>query len=295
MVPPACRQGLPVGLPVDGMAAVAGHHGERGRQAPVGDRHPGVGGHRDRRGDAGHHLERHAGGLEGQGLLPAPSEHEGVAALQADDRPPGPALADQEGVDLVLVDRTARRLADVDPPGGGRGQVEEAGVGQPVVDDHVGAAEHLGAAHGQQPGVAGAGADQVDGHGGPTRRARRVRRRRPPDQVGAAGAQEASARAAPSGHGQRRSARSAPSAAPPARRPRPPALRSAGCRRRAGAAAKAPTGRSQPPPRRARKARSAVTAVVSAGVVDGRQGGPGVVVAGPALDARWRPGRPAAA
>ena len=46
----------------------------------------------------------------------------------------------------------------------GRGQIEQAGDRQPVVDDDVGPAEHLGPAHGQQPGITGSGTHQVDGH-----------------------------------------------------------------------------------------------------------------------------------
>ena len=129
-------QRLPVGLGVDRVAAVAGDDGERGGQAPVGDRDAGVGGHGDRRGDAGHHLEGDAGRGQGQRLLAAPAEHERVAALEPHHGLAGPAPVDEQGVDRVLVDRAAGRLADVDPLGAGRGQVEQrwprpAGRGRP--------------------------------------------------------------------------------------------------------------------------------------------------------------------
>ena len=45
-----------------------------------------------------------------------------------------------------------------------RREVEQRGRREPVVDDDVGGGEQLGAPHGQQPGITGAGADEVDGH-----------------------------------------------------------------------------------------------------------------------------------
>ncbi len=241
-------QGLPVGLPIDGMAAVAGYHRERGRQTPVGDRHPGVGGHGHRGGDAGHHLERHPGRLEGQYLLTAPPEDEGIAALQADDPPTGSTLADQEGVDLVLFDRTAGLLPDVDPPGRGRSQVQEAGVGQPVVHDHLGAAQQLRAR--ARSGARG-------------RRARRPPGRRsragPVGQVGPAGGQKLF------GQGGAERGRGVDGSGAPRAQHHPAISRGHEPVDPQGVvpawrAARAPTGRSHPPPRRARNARSAVTA-----------------------------------
>ena len=41
--------------------------------------------------------------------------------------------------------------------GAGRGQVEQGGHRQPVVDDDVGPGQDLGAPHGDQAGVSGAG------------------------------------------------------------------------------------------------------------------------------------------
>ena len=48
----------------------------------MGHRDAGVGGHRDRGADAGHHLEGDAGLRQRQGLLAAAAEHERVAALE---------------------------------------------------------------------------------------------------------------------------------------------------------------------------------------------------------------------
>ena len=46
----------------------------------------------------------------------------------------------------------------------GRCQVEQLAGDQAVVDDDLGRGQQLGAAPGEQAGVAGAGADQGDGH-----------------------------------------------------------------------------------------------------------------------------------
>ena len=73
----------------------------------------------------------------------------------------------QQGVDLRLGQAgPAGGLPDADPLGAGRRQVEEAGHRQPVVDHDVGPGQHLGSPHGDQPGVAGTGPDEIDGHGG---------------------------------------------------------------------------------------------------------------------------------
>ena len=126
---------------------------------------PGVGRHGDGGGNAGHDLERHAGVEEGGGLLAAPGEHERVAALEPHDVLAGLAPLDKERVDVVLLHRLAAgRLADRDPLGSGRCQVEQVGNRQPVVDDDVRRCEHLRAPPGQQPGVTRTGPDQKDGH-----------------------------------------------------------------------------------------------------------------------------------
>ena len=77
----------------------------------------------------------------------------------------GATVLDQRRVDAVLVHRDpARRLPDVDPLGGGGREVEERGVGEPVVDDDVGPPEQFGPAHRDQPGVPRPGTDEIDRH-----------------------------------------------------------------------------------------------------------------------------------
>ena len=76
------RQGMPVkmGSPV---ALVACDHGKRGTVIPVGHGDAGRGGGCDRRGNAGHYLERHACLMQSFCLLAPASEDERVSALQS--------------------------------------------------------------------------------------------------------------------------------------------------------------------------------------------------------------------
>ena len=96
----------------------------------MGDRDAGVGGHSDRRRDAGHHLERDAGGRERFRLLAAAPEDERVAALEANDAFALARLGDEQVVDLLLAEAGAallrRVLADEDALRFRRRQVEEA-------------------------------------------------------------------------------------------------------------------------------------------------------------------------
>ena len=62
----------------------------------------------------------------------------------------------------VLVRVLAGQVADADRLRPARGEVEQALGDELVVEDEVGAGEHLGGADGEQPRTAGAGADQED-------------------------------------------------------------------------------------------------------------------------------------
>ena len=70
---------------------------------------------------------------------------------------------DEERRDQLLRDRASGALADVDQLGGRRGQRQHRRVDQRVVDDDVGRREQPSGADRQQVGIAGAGADEVDG------------------------------------------------------------------------------------------------------------------------------------
>ena len=144
---------------------VAGDDRDVRRQAPVGDGNARVGGRGDRAGDTGHHFERHARGAQRLGLLTTTAEHEGIAALEPDDGRAGATALDEQGVDLGLRHRNPpRRLAHVDPLGGRGREVEQPGVGEPVVDHDLRARQQLRAAHGQEAGITGTRADEIDGH-----------------------------------------------------------------------------------------------------------------------------------
>ena len=80
-------------------------------------------------------------------------------------RLPGAPVLHQQPVDLVLRHlRPAALLADVDQLGLGARVPERARRDQAVVEDDVGGAEQLDRADGEEAGVAGAGADEEDGH-----------------------------------------------------------------------------------------------------------------------------------
>ena len=71
-------------VPIDGGDGVAGDEGHGGGVLAMGQRHAGISGDAQRRGDAGHDLEGDAGGGERFGLFAAAAEDERVAAFQTD-------------------------------------------------------------------------------------------------------------------------------------------------------------------------------------------------------------------
>ena len=92
-------------------------------------------------------------------LLAAAAEDERVAALEADDVEPGPPVVDEQRVDRLLRQRRARDHERVL----GR-LLDELRRDERVVHEHVAGANELEPAGRDQPGVARAGADEVDGH-----------------------------------------------------------------------------------------------------------------------------------
>jgi hypothetical protein len=149
-----------------GRVLVAGDQRDGARAVAVRDRDARVGRGRDAGGHAGHDLERDAGGAQDERLLAAAPEDERVAALEPHDELAGAAVLDQQPVDLVLGHRRpAALLADVDQLGAGACAVERGRGDQAVVEDHVGLRDQLERAGGQQAGIAGTGADEVDAAG----------------------------------------------------------------------------------------------------------------------------------
>ena len=121
-----------------------------------------VGGGGDGRGHAGHNLEGDAGSGESLSLLTTAAEHEGIAALESHDGFTGESLGDEQVVDFGLAQGLAPALlADEDRFGIGR-QLQQRRIQEAVVDDYVGHTQHMLALASEEPGVAGAGADQVD-------------------------------------------------------------------------------------------------------------------------------------
>ncbi len=224
---------------------VAGHNREMRRRPAVCHGDSGVRRRADGAGDAGHDLERHTGRRQRLGLLAATPEHERVATLEPDDGAPGTPVLDEERVDVGLLDLgPAGRLPDVDALGVGRRELQQRRVHEPVVDDDVGAAEHLGAAHGEQSRVTGPRPHEEHGHISIV--ARRARRRargaRLPRRRGGGPPR----RRPRQDRGRRRSARNEirPSSDPSSASSRSPPSPSA--------SASAPHGRLQPPPSSAR-------------------------------------------
>ena len=122
-------------------------------------------------GNAGHDFKRDAGGGQFPGLLAAAAKDVGIAALEADDAFAGAGFVHQQLVQLVLGNGVvAGAFAGINQFRARRGQAEQVPVDERVIDDHVRAAEQLRPAHGNQAGVARAGADQIDSpfgfHGG---------------------------------------------------------------------------------------------------------------------------------
>ena len=138
---------------------MAGVEADAVRDAAMGKRDADCRRDRGQRGDAGNDLERHARLGERDRLLPAAPEDVRIAALQPDDLEVVPPETDEQLVDLVLV----QFLARVDERARGR-LVDELRRDEPVVDERLAAAHQVEPARGDQPGIAGTGADEPDGH-----------------------------------------------------------------------------------------------------------------------------------
>ena len=95
----------------------------------------------------------------------APAEDVGVAALEPGDGFAFFGFFYDEPVDAVLRERVVPGdLADVNAFRVGAGIAEQGIVGEVVIHDHIGLFENVLALDGQQAGVAGAGADEIDFH-----------------------------------------------------------------------------------------------------------------------------------
>ena len=115
----------------------------------------------DRDGNSRNDLERHALLVQEQRFLRAAVEHERIAPLQAGDDVAVARLVGDEHRERVLRERPFGRRARGDAFGVGPGPSERR-LGGAVVDHHVSLRQQASPANGHEPGVARAGADDVD-------------------------------------------------------------------------------------------------------------------------------------
>ena len=121
----------------------------------VGDRYTGVGEAANRRGNAGHDLERDALLVQEQRFLAAAVEHERIAPLQARDGLAFAGLLGDQVADGILVERPRRRRAHVDAFRLRSGHSQQARVDAVVVHDDVGGGEKAAAANADERRIPG--------------------------------------------------------------------------------------------------------------------------------------------
>jgi hypothetical protein len=152
--------------PIDGLHGVAGDEGDGGGVFAVSERHSGVGSDAERSGDAGHDLEWDAGIGQGFGFFASAAEDEGVAAFETDYGEPAVRAINEHAADFVLREFVGRFFfADINSFGVRRGEIEEGGVGEVIVEYGVGVLKDAAALYGDEIRISGAGSDEVDLHG----------------------------------------------------------------------------------------------------------------------------------
>lgn len=142
------------------------HNGEAGGEAAVGDRHAGIRGAGNGRGDARNNLVCDSRLGECHCLFPTTPEYKGVTTLQTHNGLDPTASVDQKSIDLALRGRLARPLSYIEHLGGRWGQSKKGLASQSVVDENLRPFEQLGPAKGDEVGCPGPGADEMDSHGG---------------------------------------------------------------------------------------------------------------------------------
>ena len=144
---------------------VAGHERDRAGELPMRNRDSRISRCGDPGRDPGHDLELDTCGQQRLGLLAATTEHERIAALEADDQPAAGPVLEQQPLDLLLRHRGAAAfLPRVDQRRVGPRARERLFWNQPVIDDHLGGGDQLQRPGRQQPGVAWTRPNQVDRH-----------------------------------------------------------------------------------------------------------------------------------
>ena len=128
----------------------------------IGQRHAGI----TRRADCGrnarHDLERNAVLVQEQRFLAAAIEQERIAPLEPRDDFSLARFLHEQVVDRFLIERLRRCRAEVDLLGLLPRIPQQPRLHEMVVEHDVGSREIAGAAGADEPGIAGAGADEVD-------------------------------------------------------------------------------------------------------------------------------------
>ena len=144
---------------------VTGDDGDGGRIGPVRERNARVGRTGNGTGNAGNFLKGNARVHEFLGLFAAASENVGIAALEARNNLALLRLGDEQLVDVALFHGViAGDFAYIDEFGIGPGQGEELLAGKIVVHHDVRFRKNLSAFAGEQAGIAGACADEINVH-----------------------------------------------------------------------------------------------------------------------------------
>ena len=156
------HQRLPIEVDVT-VLAVAGHEHAGLGVVAMGQRNPGIGRRAGRGCNSGTNLKRNAVFSERFDLLATAPEHEGVTPLETQH---ALALAREThhqranvGLRQLVV---AWPLAHIDPLDPRRDEVHDAGVGEAIPEDDVGAAHQSKRTQRQQVGIARTGAHEID-------------------------------------------------------------------------------------------------------------------------------------
>ena len=142
-----------------------GERGEKnaGGDAAVGERELGGGGGSKCGGNAGDNFEGNVVGTERVDFFGGAAEEERVTTFEADDDFVARGGVNEERVDVGLREEAeAGALADVDALGGGGDEREDLRADERIVEDDVGGLQEAQRFDGEEIGVTGAGADEID-------------------------------------------------------------------------------------------------------------------------------------
>ena len=142
---------------------MTGHKGDAGRIVPVRERNARIGGNRRCRRHSRNDLKGNIIIDEHLGLLTSPPEDERVPAFQAGDSVPFSRLLDDQTADLRLGKRMGTTLlSDIDKFCIRPTLVEQAVIGQVIVDDYVCLLNTLQSFHRDETRITGTGADEIN-------------------------------------------------------------------------------------------------------------------------------------